>query len=69
MSLTTSACCAVTLSQQQEQNNQYHKTQCDEMQCVDTPVDNCKSTSKNCTVVENGRVVVKPAQTRLDKDC
>jgi hypothetical protein len=62
MLLTTSACCAVSLIQQQEQNNYYHKTQCDEMQCVDTPVGNCKSTSKNSTVVENGRVVVKSAQ-------
>lgn len=62
MSLTTSACCAVSVSQQQEQNNFYHKTQSAEMQCVDTAVDNCKSTSKNCTVVENGRVVVKSAQ-------
>ncbi|MBW4634778.1 MAG: hypothetical protein KME30_23570 [Iphinoe sp. HA4291-MV1] len=68
MSLTTSACCAVTLSQQQEQNNHYHKTQCDQMQCVDTPVENCKSTSKNSTVVENGRVVVKLAQTRPEED-
>ncbi|WP_211176297.1 hypothetical protein [Brasilonema sp. UFV-L1] len=68
MSLTTSTCCAVTLSQQQEQNNHYHKTQCDQMQCVETRVDNCNSTTKNCTVVENGRVVIKPAQTQHDKD-
>ena len=65
MLLTTSACCAVSLIQQQDQNNYNHKTQSEQMQCIDTPLDNCKSMSKNCTVVENGRVVVKPAQTQL----
>lgn len=57
MSCTTSACCAVTLNQQKEQNIQHHKTQ-----STDVPVNNGKSTSKKCTIVEDGRVVVKPAQ-------
>ena len=65
MLLTTSACCAVSLIQQQEQNNYNHKTQSTQMQCIDTELDHCKSRSKNCTVVENGRIVVKPAQTQL----
>ena len=69
MSLTTSACCAVTLNQQQEQNIQYHKTQCTEKTpCAHDPGNHGKSTSKNCTVVENGRVVVKPAQTQPQDD-
>ncbi|WP_414581935.1 hypothetical protein [Scytonema sp. PCC 10023] len=66
---TTSACCAVTLNQQQEQNIQYHKTQCtDKTRCANEPANNGKSTSKKCTVVENGRVVVKPVQTQLQQD-
>ncbi|ARV60363.1 hypothetical protein BZZ01_18560 [Nostocales cyanobacterium HT-58-2] len=69
MSFTTSACCAVTLNQQQEQNISYHKKQCtDRTQCADAPVSNGKSTSKNCTIVENGRVVVKSAQTLPEAD-
>jgi hypothetical protein len=63
MSFTTSACCAVTLNQQQEQNIQHHKTQ-----CADSSVNHSKSTSKNCTVVENGRVVVKPAQIQSEEN-
>lgn len=69
MSSTNSACCAVTLNQQQEQNIQYHKTQCTEKTpCAHDSVHNSKSISKNCTVVENGRVVVKPVQTQLQQD-
>ncbi|WP_017316247.1 hypothetical protein [Mastigocladopsis repens] len=68
MSFTTSACCAVTLNQQQEQNIYYHKKHCAEMQCPDAPANNGKSRSKNCTVVENGRVVVKPAQTQPEEN-
>ncbi len=56
MSVSTSACCAAILRQQQEENIHHHK------QCAKTPV-NCEqsTTSKKCTVVENGRVVVKTA--------
>jgi hypothetical protein len=55
MSVPTSACCAVTtLSQQQENNIQHHQDY-----CADTQPKGDRSTSKNCTVVENGRVVVK----------
>ncbi|MEC4813834.1 MAG: hypothetical protein SAK29_11270 [Scytonema sp. PMC 1069.18] len=54
MSVPTSACCAVTtLSQQQENNIQHQK------QCADAQPKGDRTTTKNRTVVENGRVVVK----------
>ncbi|MFN6572593.1 hypothetical protein A6770_03640 [Nostoc minutum NIES-26] len=56
MSLPSCACSVVILNQQQEQNIS-HKNQ-----CQDVPVHHSKSAVKNCTVVENGRVVVKPLQ-------
>ncbi|KAF3884705.1 MULTISPECIES: hypothetical protein [Nostocales] len=64
MSITTSACCAVTLNQQQEQNIQHHK------QCVDSAPENSKCTSKTrtVTVVENGRAIVKPAPAQTQED-
>ncbi|MUG96708.1 hypothetical protein F7734_31960 [Scytonema sp. UIC 10036] len=64
MSLTTSACCAVTLNQQQEQNIHHHK------QCADALPNNSTYTSKTCTVtvVENGRVTVKPAPAQPQED-
>ncbi len=58
MSVTASTCCVVVINQQQQQNIYHQK------QCADTPVNPGKSTSKNCTVVENGRVVVKPSESR-----
>ncbi|MDM9383409.1 hypothetical protein QUB80_22215 [Chlorogloeopsis sp. ULAP01] len=58
MSFPTAACCAVILNQQQEQN--FHHQQ----QCANTTVNHGRSaSSQNCTVVENGRVVIKPVQT------
>jgi hypothetical protein len=59
MLFPTAACCAVILNQQQEQN--FHHQQ----QYANTVVNHerCPS-SQNCTVVENGRVVVKPAQKK-----
>ncbi|WP_392481261.1 hypothetical protein [Nostoc sp. C110] len=56
MSFSPSACCIVVLNQQQEQNISHQK------QCQDVPVNHSKSMVKNCTVVENGRVVVKALQ-------
>ncbi|MEH2161482.1 MAG: hypothetical protein V7K38_10625 [Nostoc sp.] len=56
MSFSSCACCAVVLNQQQEQNISYQN------QCQDVPVNHSKSMVKNYTVVENGRVVVKPLQ-------
>ncbi|TFI53247.1 hypothetical protein BLD44_018130 [Mastigocladus laminosus UU774] len=55
MSVPTSACCAAILRQQQEENIHHHQ------QCAEVPVkcDDRNTTSKKCTVVENGRVVVK----------
>lgn len=54
MSAHVSACCPIILNQQQQQNIHRSRNQ---------PVDisaNCKTMSKNCTVVEDGRVVVRP---------
>ena len=57
MSFVNAACCVVSLQQQHEQNIRHHQ------HSADTAVDQYKSTSQNCTVVENGRVVVKPVET------
>ncbi|MBE9002434.1 MULTISPECIES: hypothetical protein [unclassified Nostoc] len=57
MSFSPSACCVVVLNQQQEQNISHQN------KCQDLPVNHSKSMVKNCTVVENGRVVVKALQS------
>lgn len=60
MSFASSVCCVNILQQQREQNVQY-KTESHSVadkQCQNT---------KNCTVVENGRVVVKPLQPSSDE--
>ena len=56
MSPTPCPSCVVALNQQQEQNISHHK------QCQETKNNHSKTVVKNCTVVENGRVVVKPLQ-------
>jgi hypothetical protein len=57
MSPNTTACCAVTLNQQQQTN-------IDHCQSKSLAEQNSVSTDqtkpKYCTVVENGRVIVKP---------
>jgi len=63
MSIASSACCVVVLNQQQEQNQNI----CYQNQCQDVPVNHSKSMVKNCTVVENGRVIVKPLQPPLNQ--
>ncbi|MEH1791823.1 MULTISPECIES: hypothetical protein [unclassified Nostoc] len=63
MSLASSACCVVVLNQQQEQNQNI----CYQNHCQDVPVKHCKTMVKSCTVVENGRVVVKPLQSPLNQ--
>jgi hypothetical protein len=50
----------VVLKQQQEQNIQYQKQR-------PGVADNQCQKPKNCTVVENGRVVVKPLQPPLNE--
>ncbi len=57
MSAPTGACCSVTLNQQQEETVQHHAEQCGK-----AAIAPCKNSLKNCTVVEHGRVVVKPIQ-------
>ncbi|WP_224092867.1 hypothetical protein [Nostoc sp. MS1] len=54
MSSFSCASCAVVLNQQQTQNTSYQN------QCQDDSVNHPESVDKTCTVVENGRVVVKP---------
>lgn len=56
MSLTSCSSCVVVLNQQQEQNISYQN------QLQDEPENHSDHDVKNCTVVENGRVVVKPLQ-------
>jgi len=60
MSLTSCSSCVVILNQQQEENISHQK------QCQDVPVNNTNNTGENCTVIENGRVVVKPIQCPKD---
>ncbi|MCC5615856.1 hypothetical protein LC605_12405 [Nostoc sp. CHAB 5836] len=61
MSFASCPCCVVILNQQQEENISHQN------QCQDVPVNYSKSIVKSCTVVENGRVVVKPLQRPLDQ--
>ncbi|MDZ7967246.1 MAG: hypothetical protein RM368_20105 [Nostoc sp. DedSLP03] len=61
MSFASCACCVVVLNQQQEQNISHQN------QCQDVPVKPSKSMVKSCTVIENGRVVVKPLQPPLNQ--
>lgn len=55
-------CCVTTLQHQQDQiTQQFNQDNDEESGC-------CNPLRKNCTVVENGRVVVKPiAQLPLQK--
>ncbi|WP_251955687.1 hypothetical protein [Nostoc commune] len=61
MSFTSCPSCVVILNQQQEQNISHQN------QCQDVPVNDSKSMVKSCTVVENGRVVVKPLQPQVNQ--
>ena len=54
MSLPTASCCAVVLNQQQQQNLHHHH------QCAGGGAEKSDKPVVKCTVVENGRVVVKP---------
>ena len=61
MSPSTSACCAVILNQRQQTNIDHCQ------QIANQASVRCDQTKpKYCTVVENGRVVVKPIEQ--DKD-
>ncbi|WP_373528522.1 hypothetical protein [Nostoc sp.] len=61
MSFPSCPSCVVVLNQQQEQNVSHQN------QCQDVPLNHSKNPVKNCTVVENGRVVVKPLQAAINK--
>jgi hypothetical protein len=61
MSFASSTCCVAVLNQQREANF-HHKNE-----CQDVPVNESCTSVKNCTVVENGRVVVKPLQASVDR--
>ncbi|HEY9675134.1 MAG TPA: hypothetical protein V6D11_27080 [Waterburya sp.] len=54
MSPTTTTCCAVTLNQQQQTNIDHCKKIAEQASVSSNP-----TKPKLCTVVENGRVVVK----------
>ncbi|HIK05140.1 MAG TPA: hypothetical protein IGS40_10555 [Trichormus sp. M33_DOE_039] len=60
MSFHTCASCAVVLNQQHEQNIAHQH------QCQDEPVQQTQNITQAKTVVENGKVVVKPAQQPSD---
>jgi hypothetical protein len=53
MSSASCACCVVVLNQQPQQSISQQN------QVRDIPVKHCQKSTQNCTVVENGRVVVK----------
>ena len=58
MTLPTPNCCIVVLNQQQEQNIEHNHNQSSEAD----EANQCKHKTKNCTVVENGLVVVRSSQ-------
>lgn len=60
MSSASCAPCVVVLKQQQEQNIQHQK------ECPGVANNHQSQKPKNCTVVENGRVVVKPLQPPMN---
>ncbi|HEY9831079.1 MAG TPA: hypothetical protein V6D26_10905 [Stenomitos sp.] len=55
MSPITTACCAVTLNQQQQTNIDHCKSLAEQ-----NSANTNQTKPKYCTVVENGRVIVKP---------
>lgn len=61
MSAPTASSYAVVLSQQRDQAMHYRNEQDDKAAIVP-----CKTVSHNCTLVENGRVVVKPIQSSAE---
>jgi hypothetical protein len=62
MSFQVAACCAAVLSQQHASDEQTYLSE-DE----DKLPTSRQPTSRNCTIVEDGRVVVKPIQAHLDQ--
>ncbi|MBD2497598.1 hypothetical protein [Nostoc sp. FACHB-280] len=60
MSTVSCSSCVVILNQQQEQNISHQQ------QCQNQPINHSQNTSKNSTVVKNGRVVViaEPEQSQ-----
>ncbi|HEY9610369.1 hypothetical protein [Allocoleopsis sp.] len=61
MSPITTACCAVTLNQQQQTNIDHCKSVAKQNSAATDP-----TKPKYCTVVENGRVIVKPSAQAQD---
>jgi hypothetical protein len=67
MPFPTSACCICVLNQQQQQDTE-HRNQAvdeDEVNQDEDEVNQSGLAPKNCTVVENGLVVVRPLTTSL----
>ncbi|MBW4643446.1 MAG: hypothetical protein KME23_10725 [Goleter apudmare HA4340-LM2] len=61
MSLNSCPGCVVVLNQQHEQNISHQN------QCQDVALSHTQNNVKNQTVVENGRVVVKPLEPQIDE--
>jgi hypothetical protein len=59
MSAPTASSCIVVLNQQREQAIQHHNEQCDKASIAP-----CRALSSSCTIVENGKVVVRPIQVK-----
>jgi hypothetical protein len=55
------------VNQQQQQNTDYYNQSLDDLDVDDDEVNYGKTTPKNCTVVENGRVVVKALPTPTNR--
>jgi hypothetical protein len=62
MSSQVAACCAALLNQHHANDEQTYLSE-DEDQLPTSH----QPASRNCTIVENGRVVVKPIQAHLDQ--
>jgi fructose/tagatose bisphosphate aldolase len=61
MKSASTSCCAAILSQQQQQVSEYCTQGCSEATSAEEQINEHHSAApKTCTVVENGRVVVKP---------
>ncbi len=61
MNLPICPCCVVVLNQQQEKNLTFQNQQ------QDIPVNDSKNNVKTCTVVENGRVVIKTIEPQINQ--
>jgi hypothetical protein len=64
MSAPTASSCIVILNQQREQAIQHHNEQYHNEQCAKASIAPCKALLSSCTIVENGKVVVRPIHVK-----